>query len=103
MTTARADRGREQVASLVDEWRALRAELRAIEEAEHPDVVDHHGRVWRWKNGDLYTHDDTLAFPLRFVTDGKAGLPSPSLADNPNYARLCATCRQNWPSTGKAA
>lgn len=82
---------------LVDRWLAARAALAEIERAEHPDVVDGYGRVWRWKFGEVYSHDDTLAFP-RHMIDG-AGLPSAELADNPNYSKLCQTCRQDWPTT----
>lgn len=85
------------VEPLVDRWLATRAALAEIERAEHPDVVDGYGRVWHWKFGEVYSHDDTLAFP-RHMIDG-AGLPSAKLADNPNYSKLCPTCRQDWPAT----
>lgn len=69
--------------------------ISAVERAEHPDVVDHHGRVWTWKDGDLYVHDGALAWPLVFVLDGRHGLPEPGLADrNPNYSGLCLICRR---------
>lgn len=60
------------------------------------DITDRYGRVWRWKSGDLYVHDETLAFPVALID--RVGLPSAALAGNPNYAKLCATCRQEWPS-----
>lgn len=97
-TTANSDLTGPPVASLIDGWRALRAELHAIEEAEHPDVTDAHGRVWRWESRDLYTHDDILAWPLTAITGGTFGLPTSALADNPNYVGLCGTCRRNWPT-----
>ena len=77
---------------LLEEWQEARAQLRALEHAEHPDVTDRHGRRWAWVSGDLYSHDDTLAFPLVMLEELE--LPRPGLADeNPNYARLCDTCR----------
>lgn len=80
---------------LIGEWQAARAELAAIERAEHPDITDRYGRTWVWRDGDLYSHDATLAFPRDFLD--RVGLPSPRLADNPNYSRLCARCRSEWP------
>lgn len=88
-----ADQGRYAVSTLVDEWWVARAVQRELERAAHPDITDRFGRVWTWKDGDLYTHDNTLAFPLAFIDD-RIGLPRPGLADeNPNYAGLCAICR----------
>jgi hypothetical protein len=89
------------VRRLLADWHATRAELAAIERAEHPDVVDRHGRVWTWWKGDLYRHDDTLAFPLEMIQAARFGLPGPRLADNPNYRRLCETCRSRWPGHGQ--
>lgn len=84
---------------LLDEWAVARSQLAALEAAEHPDIIDRFGRAWQWRGrGDLYSHDDTLAFPADWVRDPDLGLPSPSLVDNPNYSRLCDTCRQAWPS-----
>lgn len=75
-----------------DAWMALRAELRALDVAAHPDIVDTYGRVWVWRDRELYSHDDTLCVPRHMVMT--FGLPRKGLADdNPNYARLCATCR----------
>lgn len=82
-------------ARLIAEWRAARAALRLAEEAEHPDVTDEHGRIWVWRSGTLYAHDDTLALPLALIAG--YGLPPAALADNPNYAELCAVCRSRWP------
>lgn len=82
---------------LVTDWQAARLLLKELERAEHPDLVDHHGRVWTWKYGDLYVHDGCLAWPKDHVLDGTHGLPGPALADNPNYRELCPTCRQGWP------
>lgn len=83
------------VGDMIDEWQALRAELAALERAEHPDITDRFGRVWVWKSGDLYSHDRTLARPRDHID--QIGLPSARLADNPNYAGLCARCRSEWP------
>lgn len=83
------------VARMLADWRAARLVLAALERQEHPDIEDRFGRVWVWKSGDLYTHDATLAFPAAFID--WARLPSPELAGNPNYARLCAICRSEWP------
>lgn len=80
--------------SLVGRWLAARAALAEIERTEHPDIVDGYGRAWRWKAGYLYVHDDTLAFPRHMIDD--LNLPSAELADNPNYSKLCATCRRDW-------
>jgi hypothetical protein len=76
----------------VEDWMSLRAELRRAEEATHPDITDPHGRTWQWKDGDLYTHDATLAVPRDMIET--SNLPPVGLADrNPNYAGLCAVCR----------
>jgi hypothetical protein len=86
----------EQVASTLADWYAARLahELGLI--AAHPDITDRYGRVWRWTTGELYEHDETLAFPRALIDT--VGLPSATLAGNPNYANLCATCRQEWPT-----
>lgn len=52
---AAAQAGRAAVARVVDEWQTLRADLAALEAAEHPDIIDVNGRVWSWWQGDLYT------------------------------------------------
>ncbi len=84
------------VPAMVDRWRELRAELAAIEQAEHPDQTDEFGRVWTWWKGDLYRHDDTLAVPLDMIS--LLDLPRAGLAeDNPNYSKLCQTCRREAP------
>jgi hypothetical protein len=88
--------GVEGLNAAIVEWRAIRAELAALERAEHPDITDRHGRVWSWWKGDLYRHDDTLAVPADLVADW--GLPGARLADNPNYAGLCDICRSGWPT-----
>jgi hypothetical protein len=82
---------RDFVAKLLDEWQALRAEIRALEELEHPPIVDHLGREWTWKDGDLYRHDSTAA-PRHMINN--FGWPRRELLDNPNY-RLCDACRAN--------
>ena len=86
------------VRGMLAEWQALRAELRAIEEAEHPAFTDQFGRVWTWWKGDLWHHDDTLAMP-RDMVEALGGLPPERLRDNPNYWRLCEICRSRWSDT----
>jgi hypothetical protein len=93
-----AVRGVLAVRGMLAEWQALRAELRAIDEAEHPAFADRFGRLWTWKGGDLWTHDGTLAFP-RDMIDALTKLPREALRDNPNYWKLCATCRSHWRDT----
>lgn len=93
-----AARGVLTVRGMLAEWQALRAELRAIEEAEHPAFADKFGRLWTWVSGDLWHHDDTLAFP-RDMIDKLTRLPSERLRDNPNYWKLCETCRSRWADT----
>lgn len=93
-----AARGVLAVRGMVAEWRALRAELRAIEEAEHPAYRDKFGRVWTWVSGDLWHHDDTLAMPLDMV-EKITRLPPEKLRDNPNYWQLCDICRSRWSDT----
>ena len=82
------------VSSLIDEWQQLRAEMRAIEVAEHPPITDKYGRVWTWKDRDLYVHDQ-LAFTADMVRSERVGLPKAMLRDSPNY-RLCGICTQSW-------
>lgn len=86
---------RVSIGAVLEEWLAARARLRLLEELEHPDVVDEYGRVWVWRSGDLYAHDDTLALPLALIEG--YGLPPAALVENPNYAGLCALCRSRWP------
>lgn len=76
-------------------WQAARAELRALEEAEHPPFRDRWGRLWTWVSGDLWHHDDTLAYP-RDMIDALTALPPEKLRDNPNYWKLCGICRSGW-------
>lgn len=83
------------VRGMLAEWQDVRAELRAIEEAEHPAFRDKWGRVWTWVDGDLWHHDDTLAMS-RDMIDRLTGLPPERLRDNPNYHRLCRICRSRW-------
>jgi hypothetical protein len=90
--------------AFIESWRHARAELAAIERAEHPDVTDRFGRVWTWETEisgtgrprGRYVHDGTFS-----ADDADAvarwGLPPERLASNPNYAGLCETCRQDWP------
>ena len=90
-----AARGVLAVRGMLADWYTVRAELRAIEAAEHPAFADQFGRVWTWKGGDLWAHDDTLAFP-RDMIDALTRLPSERLRDNPNYWQLCEICRSQW-------
>lgn len=95
---AKAAQGVLAVRGMLAEWQALRAELRAIEEAEHPAVTDKWGRVWTWVSGDLWHHDDTLAL-TRDMIDKLTGLPPEKLRGNPNYHGLCDICRSQWADT----
>lgn len=89
-----ANDGRAYVGRKLAEWIALRDGIAAIEKAEHPDFTDKYGRVWTWEHDDVYSHDETLAFPFDMI--GDLGLPRPECADNPNYAKLCVICRAEW-------
>lgn len=90
-----AARGLVVVRGMLAEWQALRRELRAIEEAEHPAFTDKFGRVWTWVSKELWHHDDTLAMS-RDMIDRLTGLPPETLRDNPNYWQLCDICRSQW-------
>lgn len=52
--------------NVLAEWFAVRAELAALERAEHPDLVDAEGRRWQWWKGDLYRHE-RKAWPRHFL------------------------------------
>jgi len=78
----------EEVARLVDARKAARAELAAIERAEHLDITDRFGRVWVRKSKDLYVHCGCAA-PAYLIDC--FGLPKQSALDNPNY-NLCDIC-----------
>jgi hypothetical protein len=79
----------DSVSALIDRWTSAREELAAIERAEHPDIVDQHGRTWTWRGrGDLYRHCGNAA-PDHMIND--FGLPAQSALDNPNYD-LCDVC-----------
>lgn len=80
--------GTPPVQALITSWQAARAELKALEAAEHPDITDAFGRVWVWKARDLYRHCSTAA-PADMI--GHFGLPSQAALDNPNYI-LCDVC-----------
>jgi hypothetical protein len=79
--------------AFIDSWLAVRAEIAAIERAEHPDITDGFGRVWEWWKGDLYRHDGCIVIPRRWIAEW--GLPPAQLLNNPNYAGLCETCRRD--------
>jgi hypothetical protein len=78
-------------AKMVSDWLQLRADLAAVERAEHPDLTDHHGRVWTWVAGDLYRHCG-MAWPRHSIEDTRHGLPSATVRANPNYD-LCDICK----------
>ncbi len=42
--------------ALLEESRRLRAELLELERLENPPLRDRLGRLWKWKQGHLYTH-----------------------------------------------
>ena len=95
------DRAAQVVDEMLAAWAQARYDVAAQQRDAHPDVVDPHGRVWTWSGrGDLYRHDDTLAYPLDMIEG--LGLPPASLSRNHNYAGLCATCRQNWTTNESA-
>lgn len=77
--------------ALIADWQAARKALRAIEEAEHPDLTDAFGRTWRWMDGELYGHDK-MAWTKAMVLAPGIGLPSQYALENPNYA-WCAVCK----------
>jgi hypothetical protein len=79
----------------IADWQAARAELRALEEAEHPAFTDRFGREWTWVSKDLWHHDDTLAL-TRDMIDRLTSLPPEKLRANPNYHKLCEVCRSQW-------
>jgi hypothetical protein len=89
--TELADKGRAAIGALVDEWLTALGNLRALEETEHPDLIDVLGRAWKWKAGDIYTHDG-MAWPETFITSPSMGLPGPVALENPNY-QWCAICK----------
>jgi len=78
----------EIVGNLLADWQATRLALRAIERAEQPDIADQFGRVWTWKDKDLYRHCG-IVVPVRWI--GSFGLPLQAALDNPNYD-LCEIC-----------
>jgi hypothetical protein len=93
-----AARGIVAVRGMLADWYVARAELRAIEEAEHPAFADRFGRLWTWVSGDLWHHDDTLAC-TRDMIDALTALPPEKLRSNPNYWQLCDICRSRWRDT----
>jgi len=98
VSTAQLSAPVDRVAELLDRWRTVRAELRAIEQDGHPDLVDKFGRTWTWRAGDLYSHD-SMAWPRATFEDGAYRLPTPAALANPNYD-FCPICRgQAQPGT----
>lgn len=94
--------GHPAVVALLDAWSETRAALAEIARKEHPDIVDRHGRAWRWKTGggDLYSHDDTLSVTADMVAG--LALPPATLSDNHNYWQLCAICTSQWSDEDRA-
>lgn len=77
------------ITELIVNWQDARARLLELERAEHPDIVDRHGRMWTWRGrGDLYRHCGNAA-PAHMIND--FGLPTQAALDNPNYD-LCVIC-----------
>jgi hypothetical protein len=85
---------RHQVASqIVAEWQAVREEIRTLDRAHHPDIIDRHGRawVWRWDDsyGSQYAHCGSLVSSDRI--GGVSQLAGAGTLNNQNYD-LCAVC-----------
>ena len=78
----------ERVGRLLADWQTARVALKEMDRAEHPDTTDQFGRVWTWKDKDLYRHCG-IACPA-YMIDG-FGLPTQRALDNPNYD-LCGIC-----------
>lgn len=89
-----AARGTAAAREAVANWLTARAELRAIDQAEHADIIDRFGRRWVWVSGDLWSHDRTLTIPEAWIATSK--LPPATLAANHNYRRLCGICTSEW-------
>ena len=79
------------IGHLIHEWMESRALVTAAERAEHPDIVDHHGRTWVWIRGELYRHCD-MAWSADQIRDTDHRLPSERVRNNPNY-NLCQICK----------
>lgn len=73
------------VPEMIDAWMSIRAELHALEKAEHPDVTDRFGRVWTWWKGDLYGHC-SMAWTQDMITAESIGLPTI------HYTGMCDIC-----------
>lgn len=96
------------VEKLITDWLTARAEIQAIERAEHPDIIDRFGRAWRWKCKDLYVHCGSVDTPD--MIDMYA-LPTQFALDNPNYDlcdicidgrdRLIRLCQPEWYPDGE--
>lgn len=101
--TEQTEPRRGPMASLIEEWKATREAIAAIERAEHPDITDALGRTWVWMSGgardrdgndssSIYTHDG-IAWPRELIERSSIGWPTLAAIDNPNY-RWCDACRQ---------
>jgi hypothetical protein len=82
------------VSKMVEEWRSIREEIRRLEELQHSPITDKYGRVWVWKDMDLYTHCG-MAWPKSALDNpDHYGLPTKGALDNPNY-QFCEICKGN--------
>lgn len=89
------ERGREVIEiHIIDTERMKLREITT--KRSHPDITDRFGRVWVWKDRDLYVHDGLIAIPENFVRDPDIQLPNRKLRGNPNYAGLCEICTSEW-------
>ena len=76
---------RPAVSEMIEKWISVRAELEALERAEHPDITDKYDRVWVWKSKELYTHCG-MAWTQGMIDKGLFTLP------RVHYAGMCSTC-----------
>ncbi|WP_420032205.1 hypothetical protein ACN2WE_04925 [Streptomyces sp. cg28] len=89
-----------RIDELIARWGHARAELADLEAAEHPDIVDHHGRTWVWSQGTLYRHC-RLECPEPFITDGRLGLPKKAHLAIVDH-EMCAICDPGRITAGAA-
>lgn len=77
---------------LVDDWTALRQELKERVREAHPDLTDVLGRTWAWVGGELYRHD-SLTWTASMVASEHLRGPSQDALRNPNY-EWCDRCKE---------